>query len=59
MSRIFDPTNSSKMVRSVFILNGSRGKLEVVEKKERIPEDFRVDRSVDEDHIKSNIYVEI
>ena len=51
MSRIFDPTNSSKMVRSVFILNESRGKLEVVEKKERTPEDFRVDRSVDEDQL--------
>jgi hypothetical protein len=28
-----------------------KGKLEVVEKKERIPEDFRVDRSVDEDQL--------
>ena len=52
MSRIFDPTNSSKMVRSVFILNGSRGKLEVVEKKERKPEDFRVGESADEDQIR-------
>jgi hypothetical protein len=26
-------------------------KLEVLEKKERIPEDFRVDRSVDEDQL--------
>ena len=47
------------MVTSVVVLNELNGKLEVVEKKERIPEDFRVDRSVDEDHIKSNIYVEI
>jgi hypothetical protein len=47
------------MVRSIVILNELKGKLEVVEKKERIPKDFRVDRSVDEDHIKTNIYVEI
>ena len=52
MSRIFDPTNSSKMVRSVFILNESRGKLEVVEKKERKPRDFRVGESADEDQIR-------
>ena len=52
MSRIFDPTNSSKMVRSVFILNESRGKLEVVEKKERKPGDFRVGESADEDQIR-------
>ena len=47
------------MVKSVVILNELKGKLEVVEKKECIPEDFRVDRSIDEDHIKTNIYVEI
>jgi hypothetical protein len=47
------------MVRRVVILNELKGKLKVVEKKETIPEDFRVDRSVDEDHIKTNIYVEI
>ena len=52
MSRIFDPTNSSKMVRSVFILNESRGKLEVVEKKERKPRDVRVGESADEDQIR-------
>ena len=49
MSRIFDPTNSSKMVRSVFILNESRGKLKVVEKKECKQRDFRVGESADED----------
>jgi hypothetical protein len=47
------------MVGSVVVLNELKGKLKVVEKKERIPEDFRVDRSADEDHIKTNIYVEI
>jgi len=47
------------MVRSVVVLNELKGKLEVVEKKERIPKDFIVDRSADEDHIKTNIYVEI
>jgi hypothetical protein len=52
VSRIFDPTNSLKMVRSVFILNESRGKLEVVEKKERKPRDFRVGESADEDQIR-------
>jgi hypothetical protein len=52
VSRIFDPTNSSKMVRSVFILNESRGKLEVVEKKERKLGDFRVGESADEDQIR-------
>ena len=40
------------MVRGVFILNESRGKLEVVEKKERNPGDFRVGESVDEDHMR-------
>ena len=55
MSIIFDPTNSSKMVRSVFILNESRGKLEVVEKKEHKPGDFRVGESVDEDQIDRDI----
>ena len=52
MSRIFDPTNSLKMVRSVLTLNESRGKLEVVEKKERKPRDFRVGESADEDQIR-------
>jgi hypothetical protein len=47
------------MVRSSVILNELKGKLKVVEKKERIPKDFKVDRSIDEDHIKTNIYVEI
>ena len=58
-SKIFNYTNSSMMVRSIVIINELKGKLKVVEKKECIPEDFRVDRSVDEDHIKTNIYVEI
>ena len=57
--RSANSTNSSMMVTSVVVLNELNGKLEVVEKKERIPEDFRVDRSVDEDHIKKIIYVEI
>jgi hypothetical protein len=47
------------MVGSVVVLNDLKGKLKIVEKKECIPEYFRVDRSVDEDHIKINIYVEI
>jgi len=40
------------MVRGVFILNESRGKLEVVEKKECKPRDFRVGESADEDQIR-------
>ena len=47
------------MVTSIVVLNELKGKLGVVEKKECIPKYFRVDRSVDEDHIKTNIYVEI
>ena len=47
--RSVNSTNLSMRVRSVVVLNELKGKLEVVEKKERIPEDFRVDRSVDED----------
>ena len=58
-SRSVNCTNSSTMVISVVVLNELKGKLELVEKKERILEDFRVDKSTDEDHIKTNIYVEI
>jgi hypothetical protein len=47
------------MVRSDVILNELKGKLDVVEKKEHISEDFKVDRSADEDHLKTNIYIEI
>jgi len=39
---IVDYFNYIMMVRGVFILNESRGKLEIVEKKERKPRDFRV-----------------
>ena len=49
---IVDYFNYIMMVRGVFILNESRGKLEVVEKKERKPRDFRVDESADEDQIR-------
>jgi hypothetical protein len=47
------------IVRRVVILNGLKGKLEVVEKKKTILDDFKVDRSPNEYHIKINIYVEI
>ena len=48
-SRNANSTISSMMVRSVVVLNELKGKLKVVEKKKCIPEDFRVDRSDDED----------
>jgi hypothetical protein len=43
------------MVGSVVVLNELKGKLKVVEKKERIPEYFRVDRSVDENQLDKEI----
>ena len=48
---IVDHFNYIMMVRDVCILNESWGKLEVMEKKEHKPGDFRVGRSVDDDHI--------
>jgi hypothetical protein len=44
--------SSSMMVINVFILNESRGKLEVTENKEHKPRDFRLGRSASEDHIR-------
>ena len=49
---IVDYFNYIMMVRGIFILNESRGKLEVVEKKECKPRDFRVGESGDEDQIR-------
>ena len=45
------------MVRCIFTLNGSSGNLDVMEKKERKPRDFRVGRSASEDHIKHICFV--
>jgi hypothetical protein len=39
------------MARSDVILNELKGMLDVVEKKERIPEALRVDRSANEDQL--------
>ena len=50
-SRSLNSTNSSMMVRSGVILNELKGKLKVVENKEHKLEDFKVDRSVDEDRL--------
>lgn len=54
-SKSFNYTNSSMMVRSIVIINELKGNLKVVEKKQRILKGFRVDRSADEDHIKTYI----
>ena len=54
MLRSVSLINMLMMVGDMCISNESVGKLEVVEKKEHSPEDCRVGKVVDENHIKQD-----